>query len=68
MPEKYMALNSMGIGFSGLISVLLYALLLSIYGTGDDDSEFERIMIFYTMQFLIMTLSACMYFFERKSD
>ena len=35
MPEQYMALNSMGIGFSGLISLLINTLML--LAMKDDD-------------------------------
>lgn len=67
MPERYMALNSMGFGFSGLISALLNALLLLIFGS-EDSNEFARVMTFYALCFIIMTITASMYFVERKSD
>jgi len=36
MPERFMALNSMGIGFSGFISLVLNTLLLVIFGSDDE--------------------------------
>ena len=66
MPERYMALNSMGIGFSGLISLGLNSvLLLCLDGAAED---FTRVMIAYGLCFLSMTGIAAIYFLERKSD
>lgn len=66
MPARYMALNSMGIGFSGLISLILNAILLLIFGSSDS-SEFARVVTFYTLNFVLMTMTASMYFYERNS-
>ena len=66
MPERYMALNSMGIGFSGLISLGLNSvLLLCLDGAAED---FTRVMIAYGLCFLSMMGIAAIYFLERKSD
>ena len=65
MPERYMALNSMGIGFSGLISLILYGILLECFK--DDDHAFALNIIFYSMNFVLMTGIASMYFIESRS-
>ena len=65
MPERYMALNSMGIGFSGLASLFLNAVLLLCF---DKNDEFAREMTFYAFCFLLMTGTAAMYFAEKTSD
>ena len=67
MPERYMALNSMGIGVSGLASLLLNILLLVCFGDSDSQ-EFTRIMTFFSIGFLMMTGIASMYFVESKSQ
>ena len=65
MPERYMALNSMGIGFSGLISLGINTLLLVCF---DESAEFARVMTSYTLCFLLMAGISAMYFVECKSD
>ena len=67
MPERFMALNSMGIGFSGLISLLLSSVLLLIFGSHENGDSFVCVITFYALCCLIMMASASMYFFERKS-
>lgn len=64
MPERYMALNSMGIGFSGLIGLLINGILLLCFS---DENEFARVITFYVIGFLILTGIACMHFMERRS-
>lgn len=64
MPEKYMALNSMGIGMSGLVSLLLYATLLKCF---DQDNEYARVLTYYIICFFLLTGVSAMYFVERKS-
>ena len=66
MPEYYMALSSMGIGFSGLLSFLLYGILLVTIE--DDEREFERVSIYYAICFVLMTIVSAMYFLERNND
>ena len=66
MPEKYMAINSMGIGCSGIISLLIYLVLLLVYG--DKEKDFMLNMIFYGLNFILMTAISCIYFAERKSE
>ena len=66
MPERYMALNSMGIGVSGLVALCLNILLLVCFGDSDSQ-EFPRIMTYYSIGFLMMTGIAAMYFVESKS-
>ena len=44
MPEKYMALNSMGIGFSGFASLFIYVILLVSF---DDDKDYKRVLTYY---------------------
>ena len=65
MPEKYMALNSMGIGCSGLVSLVLYAVLLLCF---DDENEFGRVMTFYALCFILLSGISAMYLAERRSD
>ena len=65
MPERYMALNSMGIGFSGLASLTINAILL---GSFEESAEFARVMTSYTLCFLMMAAISTMYFVECKSD
>lgn len=65
MPEKYMALNSMGIGFSGIVSLAVNALFQAIFPVGD---EFVRVLTSYTLCFIMMAAISAIYFFERKSD
>ena len=64
MPEKYMAFNSMGIGFSGLVSLGINVLLAFCF---DEDAEFARVMTSYIICFLIMTTISAQYFIEHKS-
>ena len=65
MPEKYMAFNSMGIGFSGIVALLVNTVLLGIFREGD---EFARVLTSYTICFIMMAAVSAIYFFERKSD
>ena len=65
MPERYMALNSMGIGFSGLTSLVLYAVLLLCF---DTDHEFERVMTFYSLCFILLSGISALFIIERRSD
>ena len=65
MPERYMALNSMGIGFSGLVCFGINGVLLLIFN--DPDEEFTRVMIAYSLCSAIMVGIAAIYFLERKS-
>ena len=64
LPEKYMCLNSLGIGMSGLISLLINSICLLGF---DNKRDFARTMTVYTINFFIMTGVSIMYFFERRS-
>ena len=44
MPEKYMALNSLGIGFSGFVSLFIYLILIVSF---DDSQEYPRVLTYY---------------------
>ena len=44
MPEKYMALNSLGIGFSGFVSLFIYLILIVCF---DDSQEYSRVLTYY---------------------
>ena len=65
MPERYMALNSMGIGFSGLVSLGIYGTILLCLGSPDE--EFKVVMIANSLCSILMLGIAAIYFFERKS-
>ena len=66
MPERFMALNSMGIGFSGLLSLLVNAILQLIFDSKSQD--FTRTTISYFICFLIMAGASSMYFVEKNSN
>ena len=66
MPERYMALNSMGIGFSGLVSLVVNAILL--LWLKEEDEIFTRTMISFSLCFILMSGIAAIFFLERKSD
>ena len=65
MPEKYMALNSMGIGFAGLLSFLLNGILLLCF---DEENEYERVIVYYAICFILLSGVSAMYFIERKNE
>ena len=65
MPERFMALNSMGIGFSGILSLLINVILLA--WLPDASQDFTRTLISYFSCFLIMAGAASMNFVEKKS-
>ena len=64
MPEHYMALNSMGIGVSGLVSLAFYSILLSSYA----DKDFTMNLVFFILNFVMMTAISSLYFFECNSN
>ena len=66
MPERYMVLNSMGIGTSGLVSLAIYIVLLLSYS--DQDKDFTMNLVFFILNFVLMTAISSLYFLERKSD
>ena len=55
----------MGIGFSGLLSFLLQSILLICI---EEDKKFDRVLIYFSICFILMTCVASIYFLERKNE